>query len=30
MGFPDGMSIGEEGILWIALWDGAMVGRWNL
>jgi len=24
------MSIGEEGILWIALWDGAMVGRWNL
>lgn len=29
MGFPDGMSIDEEGMLWIALWDGAMVGRWN-
>jgi len=29
MGFPDGMSIDEEGTLWIALWDGAMVGRWD-
>jgi sugar lactone lactonase YvrE len=29
MGYPDGMSIDEEGMLWIALWDGAMVGRWN-
>ncbi|MCI0392420.1 MAG: SMP-30/gluconolactonase/LRE family protein [Acidobacteria bacterium] len=29
MGFPDGMTIDEEGMLWIAMWDGAMVGRWN-
>jgi len=29
MGWPDGMCIDEAGMLWIALWDGAMVGRWN-
>jgi sugar lactone lactonase YvrE len=29
MGLPDGMSIDEAGMLWIALWDGGAVGRWN-
>lgn len=29
MGFPDGMTIDEEGMLWIALWGGFGVGRWN-
>ena len=29
MGFPDGMTIDAEGMLWIALWGGGQVGRWN-
>jgi sugar lactone lactonase YvrE len=29
MGFPDGMTIDEEGMLWIALWGGCAVGRWH-
>ncbi|MEK4666015.1 SMP-30/gluconolactonase/LRE family protein [Niallia sp. FSL R7-0271] len=28
-GFPDGMTIDEEGMLWIAHWGGARVSRWN-
>jgi sugar lactone lactonase YvrE len=28
-GFPDGMTIDEEGMLWIAHWDGWEVSRWN-
>jgi sugar lactone lactonase YvrE len=28
-GFPDGMTIDEEGMLWIALWDGWKVARYN-
>ncbi len=29
LGFPDGMTIDAEGMLWIALWAGEAVGRWN-
>lgn len=29
MGAPDGMTIDEEGNLWIALWGGASVTKWN-
>ena len=29
MGFPDGMTSDQEGMLWIALWAGASVTRWN-
>jgi sugar lactone lactonase YvrE len=29
MGYPDGMTIDTEGMLWIAHWDGAQVCRWN-
>jgi sugar lactone lactonase YvrE len=29
LGSPDGMSIDEEGMLWIAHWDGFGVYRWN-
>lgn len=28
-GFPDGMTIDEQGMLWIALWDGGKVQRWD-
>lgn len=28
-GIPDGMTIDEEGYLWIAHWGGAKVSRWN-
>ncbi len=28
-GFPDGMTIDSEGMLWIAHWDGWQVTRWN-
>jgi sugar lactone lactonase YvrE len=29
LGFPDGMTIDEEGMLWIALWMGWGLGRWD-
>jgi sugar lactone lactonase YvrE len=29
MGYPDGMAIDEEDMLWIAHWDGGHVCRWN-
>ncbi|PIF05929.1 MAG: hypothetical protein CSA36_04445 [Draconibacterium sp.] len=29
LGSPDGMTIDEDGNLWIALWGGAAVGCWN-
>ncbi|ADU31705.1 SMP-30/gluconolactonase/LRE family protein [Evansella cellulosilytica] len=28
-GFPDGMTIDAEGMLWIAHWGGSRVSRWN-
>ncbi|HMQ91403.1 MAG TPA: SMP-30/gluconolactonase/LRE family protein [Flavilitoribacter sp.] len=28
-GFPDGMTIDREGMLWIAHWDGWQVTRWD-
>jgi sugar lactone lactonase YvrE len=28
-GFPDGMTVDVEGMLWIAHWDGWQVSRWN-
>lgn len=28
-GFPDGMTIDSEGMLWVAHWGGACVSRWN-
>ncbi|RDU38827.1 SMP-30/gluconolactonase/LRE family protein [Neobacillus piezotolerans] len=28
-GYPDGMTIDEEGFLWIAHWAGGKVSRWN-
>ncbi|WP_223701675.1 SMP-30/gluconolactonase/LRE family protein [Sutcliffiella deserti] len=28
-GSPDGMTIDEEGMLWIAHWGGSKVSRWN-
>ena len=29
MGFPDGMTSDMEGRLWIALWGGSRVSKWN-
>lgn len=29
MGHPDGMTADQEGMLWVALWDGWKVSRWN-
>lgn len=29
LGSPDGMTIDEEGMLWIGLWGGGAVGRFN-
>ena len=29
MGCPDGMTIDEEGMLWVAHWGGGRVVRWN-
>ena len=29
LGFPDGMTIDHQGMLWIALWGGGAVSRWN-
>lgn len=29
MGSPDGMTVDEEGMLWVAKWGGFQVGRWN-
>jgi sugar lactone lactonase YvrE len=29
MGYPDGMAIDVEDKLWIALWDGCCVGRFD-
>ena len=28
-GYPDGMTIDEEGMLWIALWEGSAISRWD-
>lgn len=30
MGLPDGMAIDEEGMLWVALWGGFGVGRFDI
>lgn len=29
LGYPDGMTIDAEGMLWIALWGGGAVTRWD-
>lgn len=28
-GIPDGMTIDDEGMLWVAQWEGSRVSRWN-
>lgn len=30
MGLPDGIAMDEEGFLWVALWGGYGVGRWDI
>lgn len=29
LGSPDGMTIDEDGMIWVAHWGGAMISRWN-
>jgi sugar lactone lactonase YvrE len=29
MGYPDGMTMDSEGMLWVALWQGGKVVRWD-
>jgi sugar lactone lactonase YvrE len=29
LGYPDGMTIDREGMVWIGMWDGGCVTRWN-
>jgi sugar lactone lactonase YvrE len=29
MGYPDGSTLDSEGMLWVALWQGSAVSRWN-
>jgi sugar lactone lactonase YvrE len=29
MGWPDGMTSDTEGMIWVALWGGAKLTRWN-
>lgn len=29
MGYPDGMTIDEDGMLWVAHWDGHCIARWH-
>jgi sugar lactone lactonase YvrE len=29
MGYPDGMTIDSEGMLWVCLWQGSKVSRWD-
>ncbi len=29
MGLPDGMTVDEEGMIWVALWGGGALSRWD-
>lgn len=29
MGAADGMTVDTEGMIWLAMWDGAQISRWN-